>query len=266
MEISDAAASTSDEVEYQISVVAAGHPMADQGELFQELCVALQGRAILYLLGEMDTNRYRWNLGWSVNARLFYLRKLREQQGVDTVFTALSRTDSVFAAIATGDLASPAELRRLSPAQWTPNGEYEHDFCYFAAVHAIVEGSDDDARQLLAQMLVALDDQADCRLDLCTSFLDRREVDFWRAFSEFTEACYERSAFDHDDGRLVGEPWLVAFQHVSLEAVSWMKLALDRGFVSPEPEYRMCPSIAVHLPDAPSAPDIFAQLEARFGL
>lgn len=266
MDLARASAAALEEIEDHILVVAAGHPIVGHGEMFQELCFAFQGRAIFFLLGEMNLTHYRWNLERSVQARRFYLRKLREQGGDDSVFTALSRTESLFAAIATDDLTSAQELRTLSSQSWMPDGEYEEDYCYYALVNAVAAGENDSAVQHFRQMATVLDGLQDARLAVCETFLENRQADFWLAFDEFVDELHERAVIAHDDGRLVGEPWLAAFQHVSIEAIGWLKLADAKGFQPPEPEYRMCPSVALRLSKGDQAPDIFLELESRFSL
>jgi len=266
MDVAKASAAALAEIEDHILVVAAGHQMVGQGEMFQELCMAFHGRAIFFLLGELDLSHYRWNLERSAHARKFYLRKLREQNAHDTVFTALSRAESVFCAIAIDNLELAQELKNLSAQSWMPDGEYEDDYWYYSLVHTVAAGDLTTGLQHFENMTTALDGLDDTRLPMCGSLLDNREEDFWPAFSEFVDERHERAAIEHDDGRLVGEPWLAAFQHVSVEAIVWLKLAAAQGFQAPEAEYRMCPSVALSLPEGQRSPDVFHELEARFGL
>lgn len=266
MNIAEASAAALEEIEEHILVVAAGHPMDQQGEMFQELCFAFQGRAIFFLLGDMNLIHYRWNLERSIQARRYYLRKLKEQGSDDPVFTALSRTESLFAAIAIDELLYANELRALSAQTWMPNGEYEEDYWYFALIHTVIAGEHETSLQYLNKMATALNGLQDTRLSMCEYFLKNREADFWSAFSEFVDERYNSTFIEHDDGRLVGEPWLATFQYVSIEAIAWLKLARAQGFHAPEDEHRMCPSVAFHLPKKEQQPDIFIEIESRFGL
>ena len=266
MDVANASASALSEIEDHISVVAAGYPMAQNGEIFQELCVAFQGRAIFFLLGELNLEHYKWNLARSVQARRFYLRKLREQGGEDPVFTALSRTESIFCTIAIDDQASVRELSELSPTMWMPAGEYEEDYCYYALVHALASGDRDSALRYLKRMINVLDGLDDLRVPFCESLLEGREADFWPAFSEFVDDRHDRAAVGHDDGRLVDHPWRAAFQFVSIEAIAWLKIAAASGFRAPEMEFSMCPSPTLNLAEVPQSPDIFLELESQFGI
>ena len=266
MDVARANAAALEEIEDHLLVVSAGYPMAGQGEMFQELCMAFQGRAIFFLLGDLDLTHYRWNLERSVQARRFFLRKLREQGGDDPVFTALSRTESLFCAIASDDVRSAQELRKLSAQSWMPDGEYEDNFLYYAMVEAVATGGRDLAKKHLGLMTNSLNGLDDKRPQMCEALLENREADFWSAFSEFVDECHERSAFEQGDGRLVGEPWLAAFQHVSVEAITWHKLATAQGFRAPEAEFLMCPSVVLGLPEGPRSPDIFLEMESRLGI
>lgn len=266
MDVARASAAALEEIEDHLLVVAAGYPMLEQGEMFQELCIAFHGRAIFFLLGEMDLTHYRWNLQRSAQARSFYLRKIREQRGDDPVFTALSRTEGLFCAIAIGDLKLLQEVKAMSAQSWMPDGEYEDDYWYYAMVHAIATGDRTTGLRNFEKMTTALDGLDDTRLPMCDALLNNREAEFWPAFSDFVDDRHESALIEHDDGRLVGEPWLAAFQHVSVEAIVWLKIAATLAFRAPEAEYRMCPSIALNLPEETQCPDIFSEMESRFRL
>ncbi|NND65627.1 MAG: hypothetical protein HKM24_06655 [Gammaproteobacteria bacterium] len=45
-------------IEDHLSVIAAGHPIVKHGPLFEELCAAFQGRAIFFLLNELDIDHF----------------------------------------------------------------------------------------------------------------------------------------------------------------------------------------------------------------
>lgn len=266
MEPGDGIAACLECLEDHICVVAAGPPMVEQGESFQEICSAFQGLAIFYLLGDLNLTRYHWSLQRSTQARLFFLRKLKEQGTPDPVFSALSRTDSVFDAIVTDDLQAAARIENLSAPAWLPTGEYEDNYWYFKIVHSLARNSLTEASQQLVRFEAALEDRVDPRLNVCRGFIQRLEPDFWMAFAEFVDARRASSGIEHDDGRLVDEPWRAAFSQVSIEALAWMKMALASGFQPRESEYRMCPSVVLGPCPAEHSPEIFQQLESRFNL
>jgi len=264
--LAEADARSLEEVEDRFCVFTAGHPILGQGENFQEMCFAFQGRAIIHLLENFDLKRYRWQLQRSVHARLYFLRKMQEQKSLDPVFMALSRTESLFDAIASDDLASPAQLRALSPDVWQPDGEYEDDFWYYEVVHALANGAQDEAVTHAAQLEVAIDGANDPRLQLCKSFIEAREDDFWDSFSDYMEQRQEACALPPFMTSFVGEPWRLAFIHFSVQGVAWLKLAKARGFRQPQDELLMCPSIALSERKTDPAPNVFVQVEAQFGL
>jgi hypothetical protein len=252
-------------LEDHISVVAANTPMSEQGASFQEMCTAFEGLAIFYLLDDLNLTRYHWCLQRSAQARIFFLRKLREQR-TRSLFEALSRTNSVFAAIATGDAAVAARIETLSPDVWTPDGEYEDDFWYFRLVHALARGATPEATQHLAAFETALAGDRDARVAVCQTFIEGREEGFWEALSDLADVRREAAAIAPDAGILHHEPWRWAFALVSLELVAWTKLAVRQGFRAPDLEMRGCPSVALLPSPAGPSVEIFLELEKEFNL
>jgi hypothetical protein len=105
------------------------------------------------------------------------------------------------------------------------------------------------------------------RLDICAAFLGEDEPEFWVAFDGLVDASSAASeAIPLVSGRVFDFPWLTADRHVSIELLAWIALARSRGYRPPQPEYKRCPSVVWISGQVPPAPDVFRELEVRFGL
>lgn len=266
MNLRDASDRSLEEIEDRFHIFAAGDPMATHGELFEQLCFAFQGRAIIHLLENFDLTRYRWQLKRSVEARAFYLRKMIAQKSSDSVYMALSRTEALFCALALNDHNSAQQIHRNSARSWQPDGEYKDDYFYHRVVYNLAQGNLDEASSQLIDFATAIDGRADPRLALCEAYIESREQEFWEAFVDYMTDRQEASALPPHVTSFVGEPWRLAFIYVSIPGIAWLQLAKARGFEQPHKEMPMCPSIALSSRSTPVAPNIFDELEVQFGL
>jgi hypothetical protein len=264
-------------LEELLGVVAARHPIARLGEDLESLGRAFETRATMRLLLELDRPRFFVNLQRAAQARRFFLRKSIEQSSTDAVFVALSRTGALFDCIASGQWRLAAELEELSPLEWMPAGEYEEDYCYHRLILGYVAGVVGSTDLAAAQpwrnrlaAVVARIPQAGLdasRLDICTSFLAGEEDQFWVTFEALVDASGNAAeAIPLASGRVFDFPWVTADRHVSIELLAWMALGRARGFHPPQREYRRCPSVAWIDGHMETAPDVFLELESRFGL
>ena len=265
-------------LEELLGIVAGGHPMSRLGEDLESLGRAFETRGTMRLLLELDRPRFFVNLQRAAQARRFFLRKSIEQSSTDAIFLALSRTGALFDSIASGQWRLAAELEDLSPLEWMPAGEYEEDYCYHRLIHRYVArvlggGTDLSAAQQWRNRFAAVVERIPqpgldkVRLEICTTFLAGEEEPFWGAFEAFVEASGNAaSVIPLASGRVFDFPWLTADRHLSIELLAWMALARARGFRPPQREYRRCPSVAWIDGEMESAPDVFLELESRFGL
>jgi hypothetical protein len=242
----------------------------------QFLCQGFEARGIGHLLLDFDVAAFFRNLQRSAHARRFFLRKSREQDSTDTVFLALSRTDSLFDCIAGGDWSLAKDILELSPLAWMPDGEYEEDYCYHGFVHAYLAGvrgtGDPELTQHWLRRLESIvadikDASLDvARLDLCTRFAAGEEAEFWRVFEAFVGISGDAAAeVSFPDGRVYEYPWVAAERYVSIELLAWMALARARGFQPPQREYHRCPSVAWVHEGIERDPDLFLELEPLIG-
>lgn len=113
-----------DKLKEHLAVVAAGHPMSEIGPECEALSLGFQARGICLLLVEFDAPAFHKNLQRSVHARRYFLRKSREQGSTDDVYLALSRSETIFDAIACGMWPLALKIEQLSPDQRLLTGEY----------------------------------------------------------------------------------------------------------------------------------------------
>ena len=85
------------------------------GRFYEEAAEALRAHAILRLLVDADGNGFSNDLVMSGHARRAWLRRCARDQYAD-YFLALSRSGSMFDAMAGDDFQLAAEIFRLSPA------------------------------------------------------------------------------------------------------------------------------------------------------
>lgn len=261
-----------------LCILAAGHPMSTIGEEMQMLSSAFQARAACHLLLDFDLQRFVTNLQRGAQARRYYLRKSGEQRSTDSIFTALSRTQSVFDCIVAGDWALAVQIENLSPSVWSPRGEYEEDFCYYKAIHSylaasVQNGSLTTATAWRQRLETVVDEIPNSLIDgtraaLLRAFLDNEQGRFWGAFESLVELSSDQAAaIPLNDGRVFEFPWLAIDRFMSMELLAWIALAQNRGYRPPQAEYARCPSIAwIGLEAPPPLEDVFEEMEDRFHL
>ena len=188
MGLAEAREAITQRLQIELCVAAAGHPVEEVGESYEAICDAFQGLGICELLLNMDINRFQLNLARSAQARQFFLRKSQEKGSTDTIFVALSRTQSLFDAIACGEPQLARGILHFAPDTWMPDGEYEDEYDYQRFVHAISAARSTQAGanaiDLLDKFEKSANDDMSTRLALCKVFLGGDEQGFWDALSQ----------------------------------------------------------------------------------
>jgi hypothetical protein len=265
MSLDDTREELIEHIKETLSVVVAGTPMGEMGELFQDLTLAFESLGICNLLRELDAPGFHRNLWQSACAWRYFLRKSQQHGSTDTIFTALSRSDAIFDGIVSGDRQVVGDLVRWSATQWMPDAEYEDDFAYRAVIHAhvaSVAGAPSNAPSQRLQEFIAVADGSDVRVPLCEKFVRKEEGDFWKAFAEFIDDRVAQAAKPvYSDA-----PWIEPRRHVCVEGLAWLALAESLGFRPPETEYTLCPSVAEVPAQPPVEEDILVRIERDFGL
>lgn len=249
-----------------MSAVSAGVEGAEFGELTERLCLQFQALGICSLLIDLDPEGFSRNLCQSAFARRFFLRKSLERVDSPNLYWAVSRTESVFDAIAAGADGVAREIVGLSPVDWMPDGEYEDDFSYFKLVHELVRANytlDPAMSQaLLDRFEKALAQRADIRLRLCSAAISRDSLEFWPAFEDYVR---ERQILN-EVPTMSDDAWLEPPRQVWIEGLAWLRIADQLGFKAPQDEYPLLPAPA-RLPALKVLPtDLFRAMETEVGL
>jgi hypothetical protein len=255
-----------DAIKEGISIVAAGAPIAELGETIEALCTEFQALGICHLLIDLDVAKYYGHLINSAFCRRFFLRKSAEKTNNDDLHLAISRVESVLDAVAAGAHDLARDIVGQSVGTWTPDGEYEDDFSYFAFIHELVARAWQPGRAnldaILKQYQRALGGRSDPRYDLCQAAASGDAEALWIAFDALllSQQVRVRAAPPSDD------PWHEPRRHVFVEGLGWLEIARQLGFASPEADYALCPSVARPTASPRLPPDVFLELEQQFNL
>ncbi len=252
-------------VEDGLAVLAAGHPITDTWSDVLELESAFAALGITVLLEDLDVARFRRHLCQAAQARCFFLE--RANRAPETILgEAISRSEAVLAALAAGSWTLARRIESLSRADWFPDAEYEEDFAFTAAVHALVEahGRVDAAvlTPVLERIAAAVDGAEYARLAVLESLVSGDPGAFERALEDRIEE--RRATFDiaYPEGR---SRIFDAHRCVFVEGLALIELARVRGY-DLEPEHALCPSMGRASGEPEPPEDLFEDLARQFGV
>jgi hypothetical protein len=223
------------------------------GRFYELAAECLRAHAILRILIDANPDKFSSDLVLSGYARRAFLRRC-QKTGFWNYYGALSRTGSLFDAIAGDDLDLAAEIARLSPAAFRQGDEYEDDFWYQRYVGLLVSGAP-EAERLAALGRFEVAEANSIRLQLCQA-LERRDG---RAFEEaFEELLRQRTADIETDSAAKEDLATAIGTKIFIEGVALLKLA-SRAGLTLAGEYSMCPTMAVERRQPTRPRDEFAQ-------
>ena len=246
--------STFDELAQEVAFCLANirHPactMKHAGRFYEDAAEALRAHAILRLLVDGNPDGFSNDLVMSGQARRGWLRRCA-RQGYADYFLAFSRSGSMLDAVAAGDLALAAEIFGLSPAEVRKGDEYPDDFWWQRFLGLLLAGAPAVALDAALRALEAEVEGAGARLATARALRARDAAAFDGAFRALLA---EREAVNAEEaGRALEEPALAVGAQVYVEGIAVLKLARHLG-MDVEPEYPMCPGMAL-LPRPPAAP------------
>ncbi len=217
------------------------------GRFYEEAAEALRAHAILRLLVDANGNGFSNDLVMSGHARRAWLRRCARDQYAD-YFLALSRSGSMFDALAGDDFPLAAEIFRLSPAAPREGDEYADDFWWQRLVGLLLTGA---PHPEVGVALAALALQADGARPALGKALEQRDAAaFEEAFHAFLQ---EREAANEEDAaRAEEEVAVAAGTQVFIEGIAIVKLARHLQIPIAD-EYPMCPTLAL-VPRGPATP------------
>ncbi len=249
-----------DSIQDGISVVA-GNPPEGLGDVYQQLTEEFQALGICNYILDLDTDAFYRNLLFSVYAWRFYLRKCQEKGIEENIFSSLSRTETLFDAIVCQRLDLVAELDQLSPKAWSPKGEYQENYYYYAFVYGYVLNRPPEELKKLAEELEACVEGNGARHQLCVAISEGDKKLFRESFDELMDAKTEEGKRDP-----IGSLTLRPGSNLSVEGTAWLLLAKRAG-ISVKNTYTLCPQpLLDKLAKKPDDADIFLELEKDFKL
>lgn len=254
-------ASLLDRAEERIGEAAFGPDADAAGPLYEDLGDTFEGLAACNLLLSLDLAQFRTDLLYSAAARGQFLA-MCARAGVAPLHRARSRTNALFCAVAARDDALAASLVQLGPATWTPDGEYEDDFCYAAFVGTLAAPAEAAATlppptALLDRFAAVLDGLPTPRLAVCRAFEAGDESAFSVAFDDLLMA-HQTWAAEAESARR-DQPAFLATRHVFVEGLALLALAGRRGWAVPD-EHAFCPAPARLGPMTAAVPDLFGEI------
>jgi len=189
MDPAEARALLVEDVQEVLGQVASGLPVARLSAELERASRVFQALAGCNLLERLDSEAFRVNLLRSVHARLYFLRRSRQEGNLRDRRLALSRTEALLDALAAGHDATLDALIDHSIERYVPGWEYEDDFLYFRSIEALHAGADAAALQALArQRRVALGGPPDTRQAVLAHLCDLVAVDNYIARRRRVEA------------------------------------------------------------------------------
>ena len=232
MDPAEARALLVEDVQEVLGQVASGLPVARLSAELERASRVFQALAGCNLLERLDSEAFRVNLLRSVHARLYFLRRSRQEGNLRDRRLALSRTEALLDALAAGHDATLDALIDHSIERYVPGWEYEDDFLYFRSIEALHAGADAAALQALArQRRVALGGPPDTRQAVLESLGAGDAATFVEALrrlaAEATEQADARRAAAYEVDLEAAIQWPRGF--VSVELLALIALAARRG-------------------------------------
>lgn len=252
-----------DPIKEILGQVASGHPVARLSAEFERASRLFQGLALCDLLTNLDVEGFRTNLLRSVHARVYFLRKSREQGNKADRRLALSRTEALFDVLAAGHDGLRDQLVAQSAFAFNPDWEYEDDHLAQRWMQQLAAGADDATLQATQrQHRLAMRLPIDARHRALAALTDRDAPAFDEALLALMQA--QDAAAQARQARLL-EPDLDAFLHwprcfVSVEGLALLALAARRGVTAPGP-YPLCPDAARLPPNNADTENFFSGIE-----
>jgi hypothetical protein len=224
------------------------------GRFYEEAAEALRAHGILRLLIDANPAGFSNDLVMSGQARRGWLRRCARYQHSD-YFLALSRSGSMLDAIAANDFSLAGEIFTLSPVSFRPGDEYADDFWWQRFLGLLVSHAPPAELEIALQALAVETEGAGARLGVGRSLLLRDAEAFSDAFQAL---LVERKSENEEDAVVAEEEIAVAVgTKIFIEGVAILRLAREAG-ISVQPDYPMCPALAVVPSKAASPPDEFA--------
>jgi hypothetical protein len=252
-----------DEVKDHMALVAAGRAMADISAEMELLSGLFQAVAICHLLESLDVQEFRANLMRSAQARIYFLRKSREQGNLSDRRLALGRTEALLDALAAGSTPLVQELARHVVSTWHPGWEYEEDHLYFLSLQALAtKGPGEQVDALLARYAALQPDPLDPRFNVTRALARRDAVAFEQSLLQLMA---DRDETQQTRLAQLLEPDIKACLHwprcfVSIEGLALLALARRMKLATPD-LVPLCPADAQLAPSDALTEDFFAGIE-----
>ena len=246
-----------DDIKENISVIASNISVSEIEEVFEALCFQFESLGIYGLLTKYDLDDFYRNLILSGFCRRSYLERCKAKGVSESLYHAISRTQSVFSCIVADQVNLAKELISMSSNVWLKDGEYEDDFLYYQFIYKLLISpkNKNELTSILESFEKVLDGDFSSRYSVCKSLLDRNN----EAFNEaFTDLIIERENYI-DNKVFHNDPMFLAHDFVFIEGLGLLLLARSLGMVV-EKDYKYCLDVLitdakVELPD-----DIFSAI------
>ena len=237
------------EIRERLVLVADGTPIAEIGEVLEELASYFEALGLCHLLEAADVDEFTENLVRSAHARRFFLERSKSDENLDDRHLALSRGSTLLDAMASGDLTLAREIASLSIRDWHPAWEYEDDFCFFHFLNqSLVDATQPLGTAHAATLITferALEGGKSPRLDVCKALIARNSLAFKDALidrlNEIEAELDEEREFTYV---LEGDLCYWPRSFVSVEGLALLRLGEAVGLPPIKGELPLCPSLA----------------------
>jgi len=230
---------------FELDEIAEDNSLENIGGACERIAHEYRSLAICKLLADADTDAFYHNLIRSGQIRFYYLSRCHRENRVQDSLLVASLIASFFDAVTANQFRLAIEMSRLSSRQWSPDDEYEDDFCYARFLYQYVAPEldrDDDLEGILSRFQLALEGKQNARWNVCKSLLAVDQAMFNEAYQQLIDERTEQIE-EEEDSALGEEMTFLTEKHIFVEGLAILKIA-ERVGLQTEAEYLYCPAIA----------------------
>lgn len=195
---------------------------------------------LCHLLERADRDAFRDCLARAGQARLAFLKRVREGLDAAPRFLAVSKDLPFTAALAAGDLETARGIAALSLQEHFDGLEYEDDFLFFHFLHRLVLEEDvtESHRAILARWHEVLEEHPSGPFRACRALLDQSAEEFSSGFQAYLD--WQEGVLDEYQTRVSFDEELFATEgQISVEGLALLRLAEMRGIPTPHESPRV---------------------------
>ncbi|HEY1755872.1 MAG TPA: Imm49 family immunity protein [Bryobacteraceae bacterium] len=217
-------------------------PFNQMGELASDVCRNLRTLAISILSVHGKVDGFYHNLIRSGRVRERYLTRCVGEGHLEDHHRSSGWYSAFIDTLAAGEFDLARKIADLSPGDFRPGHEYEDDYCYVQLIHGLIGAEKRPAQDLLGEFEAYVEDEANARLDVVRSLLEKSQANFDESFAGLLQDHQRQIDAEIEAGRFE-DVHVNADRRIFIEGLAILRLAEKVGLQTQE-EYLFCPSVA----------------------